>query len=143
MIKEKLLTEDGYSLSMSWFHPKGNARGAVLIVPAMGVSKAFYAALGRWLAHKGFLAACFDFRGTGDSLDGDLRHVGGDVITWAGDAGAVLGKLMTEGKSLPISWIGRSLGGQILPLVPGHSQLQQVFTIATGNGYWLENSWSL
>jgi predicted alpha/beta hydrolase len=40
-------------------------------------------------------------------------------------------------------WIGHSLGGQIVPLVPNASKFQKVITVATGSGYWRENVPSL
>jgi predicted alpha/beta hydrolase len=39
---------------------------------------------------------------------------------------------------LPITWIGHSLGGQIVPFVNG--QVAKVITVATGSGYWRENA---
>lgn len=143
MEKMVLQSPDGYPLAVSVFEPKGNRCGAVLIVPAMGVSKSFYAAFAEWLATEGFLVMCFDFRGIGESLKGNLSAVSGDIITWAEDVGIVLAKLKTVSEDLPINWIGHSLGGQIIPMVPGHEQLEKVFTVAAGSGYWLENSWSL
>jgi predicted alpha/beta hydrolase len=43
----------------------------------------------------------------------------------------------------PLYWIGHSLGGQIVPLVPNASKFQKVITVATGSGYWRENVPSL
>ena len=40
---------NGHRLSSHWFHPAGEARGVVLIVPAMGVEQRFYAAFAQWL----------------------------------------------------------------------------------------------
>src|SRR5690606_4777869 len=40
----------------------------------------------------------------------------------------------------PLYWIGHSLGGQILPLVPNHARVAKAITVATGSGYWKENA---
>jgi hypothetical protein len=38
-----------------------------------------------------------------------------------------------------ITWLGHSLGGQILGLVPNRDRISKMITIACGSGYWLEN----
>ena len=43
----------------------------------------------------------------------------------------------------PLYWIGHSLGGQILALVPNKHSVAKAVTVATGSGYWLENVPSL
>lgn len=136
----KIHAADGYPLAISVFSPSGAARGAVLIVPAMGVSRHYYAAFARWLAAEALLVMTFDYRGIGESLRGSLRGLDADVMTWAGDTGAALSALVVRAGDLPISWIGHSLGGQIVPLVPGHERASRVITIGTGAGYWRENS---
>jgi predicted alpha/beta hydrolase len=117
------------------------SKGAVLIVPAMGVPQAFYAAFAGWLASSGYLVATFDFRGTGKSRRGPLSAVDADILTWAEqDTAAVLRALAERAPGLPITWIGHSLGGQIVPFVKEHFAISKVITIATGSGYWRENA---
>ncbi|WP_394837996.1 alpha/beta hydrolase [Pendulispora rubella] len=137
---EMLQAEDGYELGTSWYYPERLARGAVLLAPAMAVPQLYYDAFARWLADRGFLAVTFDYRGIGGSLHGKLRDVGGDLFTWARDTGTVLSVLRQRAKGLPITWIGHSLGGQLVPFVPGHEHAQRIVTIATGTGYWRHNA---
>jgi predicted alpha/beta hydrolase len=121
--------------------PAAKARGAVLIVPAMGVPQSFYAAFATWLVESGFHVATFDYRGTGKSLRGPLRAVDADIITWAEqDTQAVLSALAVRAPGLPITWIGHSLGGQIVPFVKDRTNVAKVITVATGSGYWKENA---
>ena len=56
---------NGHSLSSHWYHPEGQTRGVVLIVPAMGVEQRFYSAFATWLAERGYLAVTFDYVGMG------------------------------------------------------------------------------
>jgi predicted alpha/beta hydrolase len=42
--------------------------------------------------------------------------------------------------SRPLLWVGHSLGGQILALVPNRERVHAMVTVAAGSGYWLENS---
>ena len=43
----------------------------------------------------------------------------------------------------PLHWVGHSLGGQILPFVPNRQRVSRVVTVATGSGYWRENTAAL
>lgn len=136
-------TEDETALVARFYSPPGPVgppRGAVLIVGAMGVPQRFYQAFASWLAGEGFHAATFDFRGMGLSHQGSLRRVDADIITWAEqDTQAVLRALRARAPGLPITWIGHSLGGQIVPFVPDRDGVEKIVTIATGSGYWREN----
>ena len=137
-------TDDGAPLTARFFGPRTPARGAVLIASAMGVPQRFYEPFARWLAGHGFLAVTFDYRGMGLSRHGSLRDVDADIVTWAErDTQAVLHALAARAPGLPITWIGHSLGGQIIPFVRDRRGVAKIVTIATGSGYWRENTRSL
>lgn len=105
----------------------------------MGVSQGFYQDFARWLAGQGYWTLTFDYRGVGRSRREPLREVEVDVVGWARlDAGAALARALETG--LPITWIGHSLGGQILPFVPEMERVERVVTVASGSGYWRENA---
>ncbi|HEX6529609.1 MAG TPA: alpha/beta fold hydrolase [Burkholderiales bacterium] len=130
-------TADGQRIAARFFAPEGNSKGAVLIAPAMGVSQDYYQPFASWLAAQGFTVATFDYRGTGLSRSGALRGFRADIFDWARlDCAAMIDALQER----PLYWIGHSLGGQILPLVPNQKLISKVLTIATGSGYWRENS---
>lgn len=136
-----VLTEDGTPIAARFYPPAEPVRGAVLVVPAMGVPQSFYGPLARWLAGEGFLVATFDYRGMGLSRRGSLRDVDADIRTWAEqDTQAVLGTLAARAGGAPITWIGHSLGGQIVPFVPERSAVAKIITVATGSGYWRQNA---
>lgn len=137
-------TADGVSLAGRFYRAAAAPNGAVLIVPAMGVPQTFYAKFAHWLAAHGFATVTFDYRGTGASRHRSLRTVDADIQTWAEqDTAAVLRELQTRTPGLPITWIGHSLGGQIVPFVREHASLAKVITIAAGSGYWRENARAL
>jgi predicted alpha/beta hydrolase len=132
--------KDHTPLTARFYVPSGRARGAALIVGAMGVPQTFYAPFARWLAEQGYYAATFDYRGTGRSRHGSLRDVDADILTWAEqDTDAVLRALRVRARGLPITWIGHSLGGQIVPFVD-HASVAKIITVATGSGYWRQNA---
>ena len=134
-------TDDHTPIATRFYSPQVPAKGAVLLVPAMGVPQAFYEAFASWLAASGFHVASFDYRGTGKSRRGPLSAVDADILTWAEqDTAAVLRALTARAPELPITWVGHSLGGQIIPFVKEHTSVSKFITIATGSGYWRENA---
>lgn len=143
-LQRSLGNGNGHSLSSHWYQPEGVARGVVLIVPAMGVEQRFYAAFAQWLAECGYIAVTFDYVGMGLSRKGSLRDLDVDVIGWGRhDCSAMLDAAAEAAGEQPVFWIGHSLGGQILPFVRGSERIRRAFTIATGSGYWRENTKSL
>ncbi|MBS2020776.1 MAG: alpha/beta fold hydrolase [Deltaproteobacteria bacterium] len=136
-----LRCDDGTTLSARFTTASSTPRGAVLIVPAMGVPQVFYAPLVTWLSSEGFHALTFDYRGMGASLRGSLRDVDADIFTWARqDTSAALRELTARAAGLPITWLGHSLGGQIIPFVSGREGVRQLITVAAGSGYWRQNA---
>jgi predicted alpha/beta hydrolase len=86
----------------------------------------------------------FDYRGMGRSRRGSLRDVDIDVVGWAErDVSAAVAALKALVPSAPLTWLGHSLGGQLVGLTPHHRDVQQVITVAAGSGYWRENARSL
>lgn len=135
-----LTCDDGTQLGARFYRAL-LPRAAALIVPAMGVPQRYYEAFASWLAEQGVHALSFDYRGTGESRHGKLSAERADIFTWAHqDTGAALAELKRRAPGLPINWVGHSLGGQIVPLVPGHERVAKVITVATGSGYWRQNA---
>ena len=138
---EEVLTADGCKIVARFSNPQRDARGAVLIVPAIGASQNYYAPFAAWLAAQGFIAATFDYRGMGLSRSGSLRGFDADLFDWARlDCGAMIEAVSARAAGKPLYWIGHSLGGQILPLVPNRGRISKIVTVACGSGYWRENA---
>jgi predicted alpha/beta hydrolase len=137
-------TQDGHEIVASFFHPEGEAKALVVIVPAMGVGQRFYARFAAWLTSQGFLVATFDYFGIGLSRHGDIRTLKVDIIDWARfDCEAIIQAITKEAPAKKLYWLGHSLGGQILALVPSRDRISKVVTIACGSGYWVENALGL
>ncbi len=132
-----VLADDGRALDTWTFEPDGPARGAVLIVPAMATPAAFYAGFARHLASRGFRTVTFDYRGMRSPAE--MRAETADVDRWAGDARDVLAHVAAANPGVPITWLGHSLGGQILPFAD-HSLLSRVVTVTAGSGYTKYNA---
>jgi predicted alpha/beta hydrolase len=132
---------DGFPLAATIFGEAASARAAVIVPPAMGVSRGYYRAFAEWLAERGYLVATFDYRGIGGSRPSTLRDFEADILAWARlDAAAVVDSIPPR---LPLLWIGHSLGAQILGLVPNRARVAAMVSVAAGSGYWLQNSLKL
>jgi len=133
---ETITADDGRALRVTWFVP-AVPRGAVLLAPAMATPATFYRPLAGWLAEAGFLTMAFDYRGTGSVAE--LKAETGDILRWAGDAASALEALVGAADGLPVTWLGHSLGGQVLPFAH-HGLVDQAIVVASGNGYWRYNT---
>ena len=138
---EAVQTNNGHIVQATFYRPDHVTHGAVLVASAMGVPQSYYAAFAAWLARQGYLVATFDYTGMGKSLTGHLKDVQADVLTWArNDCAAMVDVLEARVVRQPVYWIGHSLGGQVLALTPNHAKIKRALFIASGSGYWRENS---
>jgi predicted alpha/beta hydrolase len=83
MHRSLVIASDGHQIAARFFRPEGKAKGSVLIVPAMGTSQDYYRPFASWLAAQGYVAATFDYRGTGLSRPRELRGFKADIFDWA------------------------------------------------------------
>jgi predicted alpha/beta hydrolase len=138
---QSIATQNAHAICATFFRPQGEPKASVLIVPAMGVSQKYYSAFAAWLASQGFLVATFDYAGMGLSRDADIRKLKVNIIDWARfDCQAMIDAVSAQAPGKPLYWLGHSLGGQLLAFVPDRQRVAKAITIATGSGYWLENS---
>jgi predicted alpha/beta hydrolase len=136
----QVAASDGQNIAAHFFASEGVPRGSALIVPAMGAPQDYYRPFAQWLTKQGLLAATFDYRGAGLSRPKALRGFKADLFDWARlDCAAMIDALASESPGKPLYWIGHSLGGQILGLVPNRNRIAKAVAIATGSGYWREN----
>jgi predicted alpha/beta hydrolase len=137
----KVRAADGVEIDASFFMPGVKPRGAVLIAGAMSAPQSYYRPFAEWLAGQGYIAATFDYRGTGASRSGPLRGYKADILDWARlDCAALLEAVAQRVPGLPVYWVGHSLGGQILGFLPNRERIAKAITVATGSGYWRENA---
>lgn len=143
MSTHPLAMQNGSALVLRLFEPASAPRAAVIIPSAMGVAQNYYARFAEWLSGQGFLVATFDYRGIGLSAPSQLRGYDMNIINWATeDCAAAIDFVKAKLPDAPLYWIGHSLGGQLIGLIPNRDRIDRVLTIATGSGYWRENAWA-
>lgn len=137
--RQAVTADDGRELPITTFEPSDSTdapRGVVLVVPAMATPSSYYTAFAAHLAARGWRAVTFDYRGMGSRAE--MKSESADVDRWFADVRAILDTVAADADGLPVSWVGHSLGGQMLPFVD-HTRLAKVVTVAAGDGYWRRN----
>ncbi|WP_244562190.1 alpha/beta hydrolase family protein [Bradyrhizobium lablabi] len=137
---------DGYLLGASLFLPRGAKRHAVLINSATAVPRKIYRGFAGYLARRGCAVLTYDYRGTGDSRQKSLvgynqpkSLVGfkASMADWAAlDVTAAVAWMRERYKTLPLSYVGHSFGGQALGLLPNNKEVSRGLLIAAQAGYW-------
>lgn len=142
-------SRDGFPLKGHLYGEADSAKAGLVIAPAMGVEQRYYAEFAQWMAAQGWLVLCFDYRGMGasrpEAWKRSLKGLEADIHTWATqDAAAALDELDRRlGPDRAIHWLGHSLGGQILGLMPNRDRVARAVTVGAGSGYWRENAAAL
>jgi len=67
-----------------------------------------------------------------------------DLLDWARlDCAAMVDAVAARAPGAPLTWLGHSLGGQILPFVPNAARIARVITVGAGIGYWPIYPWRI
>ena len=135
---------DGHPLAAHRYDPPAEARGSVVIAPAMAISQGFYAGFAKWLAARGYVVWTFDYRGTGESLRGSRRGAPGTLDEWClKDYESALQAAHALQPHRPLFALGHSFGGQCAPLLPSRRLLRGLVNIAVGSGAMRHNTPSI
>lgn len=126
---------DGLTLIADFTAPI-EPRAVVLIAPAMGVPRTYYRAFGAFLAEHDLAVVALDYRGIGGSKPGPLRGFQARLHDWAElDLEAALLWIKKKYPSLPILWVGHSVGGQLFGLLREPPVTAAIF-VASQSGYY-------
>ncbi len=143
-LARSLPLDGGGALALRVYEPSSEARATVVIGGAMGVPQDYYAAYASWLAAQGYRVWSFDYRGHGESLPHtpghSLRGFQADLFDWARDYETVVLTARRELPARPLYLLGHSLGAQLPGLFRHPDQVDGLFSIAAGSGYWRENA---
>lgn len=130
-------SHDGYELAVARFPAQGTPWATLCIGGAMGVRQDFYAPFARFLAGEGVHVLTFDYRGSGFSRPRKLSDFPATVTEWAEqDLDAMLAEARKPAPSLPLLFVGHSLGGQILGLAPRNVDVAAIVNVTVGSGYY-------
>lgn len=131
----EISAKDGFALRASVFVPEA-PRAVVLVASAMGVPRRVYEAFALHLYKQDLAVVTFDYRGVGDSRPASLRGFLADLTTWATqDTAGVLQWIETRWPTLPVLYVGHSVGGQLLGLLPNRERISAALLVAAQSGY--------
>lgn len=130
-----LCCDDGYQLAGTLFTPDSPPRGAIVIAPATGIKRQFYAAFASFLANYGFAVLTFDNRGIGESCNHSVRRSDADLVAWGQqDMPAALDALVTRFPDVPYFLVGHSAGGQLIGLMHNAHKLTAFMNFGSSSG---------
>lgn len=130
----QIICRDNIPLAASLYQPQ-NPKAAVLIAPATGIKRRFYAAFASFLAEHNYGVICFDNRGIGGSAAGNINAQNASLVTWGSlDMSAVLDYLMQQFPNCDYHVIGHSAGGQLLGLMDNCAHVRSLFNFASSSG---------
>lgn len=107
----------------------------------MATPQSFYAPFAAHLASQGYMVWTFDYRDTGESLQGGMRGAKADITDWITlDYDAVVTMAADANPGAPLFLVGHSLGGQCAPLLPSRARIAGLVNIAVGSGSLRHNT---
>jgi predicted alpha/beta hydrolase len=126
-------------LSPNWFAENKAPKGVVLIAPAMSVRQDYYATFAAFLAEQEYAVATFDYRYSGFNAPKTLRGVKLNFDDWANDLAQMIAACKERHPALPLIVFGHSLGGQLMGFAQRNHEVDALFTVGSGTGYWRHN----
>ncbi len=136
-------TPDGAELIGTLFEPAGPPRAIVILNSATGVPQGFYSHFARWAAdQRGVVVLTYDYRDTGLSLRGSLRHAKADMADWGvRDTQAVRATMRQRYPGLPQWVIGHSLGAMLTPMQRDFDGVERITGVASGIVHTSDHPW--
>lgn len=130
-----ILSERNKPLAATLYRPKVTPSIAIMIAPATGIKRQFYHNFATYLAEQGFGVLTFDNEGIGQSLSCPIDKSGASLISWGRhDMPAILDALQQQYPEASYHLIGHSAGGQLIGLMPNHTELSSVVNVACSSG---------
>jgi predicted alpha/beta hydrolase len=136
-----LPTDDGPPIAADLYLPAGEIRARLLMAPAMGVRRRFYARFLGDLAEHGVASMVIDYRGIGGSRTGRIREERTSLSEWGERDLAVatraLSRIEVDDRTggAPMLFVGHSVGGQLFGLLQG-APYRAALLVGSQAGYW-------
>jgi predicted alpha/beta hydrolase len=126
-----LTCDDDFGLEATCYEAAGTPRAIVVVAPALGVPRRYYARFAEFMAAQGVATLVFDYRGVGESVPGEGQESLIDMERWGRlDIDAAIRSAAALYPGAPIFLIGHSCGGQLFGLAPSCKQLAGAILIS-------------
>jgi predicted alpha/beta hydrolase len=135
-VKQKTIKcSDSVELVATIYEPTITVKGAMMMAPATGIKRQFYANFANYLANNGYGVITFDNRGIGGSLLGPVAQSTASLQCWGQkDMPAVLEHLKTIFPQTQYHLVGHSAGGQLIGLMHNAMDISSMFNFACSSG---------
>lgn len=135
-VKQKTIKcSDSVELVATIYEPTITVKGAVMMAPATGIKRQFYANFANYLANNGYGVITFDNRGIGGSSTGPVTQNAASLQCWGEkDMPAVLECLQQTFPQTKYHLVGHSAGGQLLGLMHNAMDISSMFNFACSSG---------
>lgn len=131
----RFFCRDGVELAGTLYVPQQSLKAAIIIAPATGIKRQFYAAFASFLAENGYAVLAYDNRGIGDSKQGRIQRSDISLQCWGEqDLAAAIQALKDHFPGVDYHLAGHSAGGQLIGLTPQAKDLTSVFNVACSSG---------
>lgn len=128
---------DGYMLAGLWAIPVAEHKGTIIINSATGVKKEFYLRFAQYLVQNGYKVLLYDYRGIGESAPASLKGFTAYMHEWGTkDMNGALRFVVKEKGIDKVTWIGHSVGAQLMGLLEQRHIITKVIAINASTGYW-------
>lgn len=133
--ESKIVCVDRFAIAATTYAPKKDVKGAILIGPATGIKRQFYASFASFFAEKGYGVITFDNRGIGGSLVGSVKESDASLQCWGEkDMPAVFEQLKKTFPNTNYHLVGHSAGGQLVGLMHNAMDFTSIFNFACSSG---------
>ncbi|MGI2114770.1 alpha/beta hydrolase family protein [Shewanella frigidimarina] len=135
-VKQKTIKcSDSVELAATIYEPTITVKGAVMMAPATGIKRQFYANFAHYLANNGYGVITFDNRGIGGSSTGPVTQNAASLQCWGEkDMPAVLEYLQQTFPQTKYHLVGHSAGGQLIGLMHNAMDISSMFNFACSSG---------
>ncbi len=138
-----IICSDSYTIAATLFTPNKEVKGAVMICPATGIKRQFYASFAQYLCDIGYGVITFDNRGIAGSLTGKVSQSNASLKCWGEkDMPAVLETLKSHFPNVRYHLVGHSAGGQLIGLMHNAKDIHSAFNFACSSGNLSNMHWS-
>jgi predicted alpha/beta hydrolase len=129
--ESKIMCVDRFAIAATTYSPNKDVKGAILIGPATGIKRQFYANFAYFIAEDGYSVTSFDNRSIGDYLVGSVSQSDASLQCWdQKDMPAVFEQLKINFPNTKYHLIGHSAGGQLVGLMDNAMDLTSIFNFA-------------
>ncbi len=131
-----IVAADGTRLVGARYAARGDRGGPVTVIAgATGVRQRYYARFAAWLAGQGVDVVTFDYRGIGDSLEGEVSASRARMRDWGAlDLAAALDWTRDALGARAVGVVGHSAGGQLVGLLPDVRRVAALVTVGSQSG---------